>query len=259
LIGKEKSRVAAVSYLNATPLVWGLLKDRRFDARYDLTFHVPAGTAELLGTGSCDIGILSSIELPRQNLDFVEGLGICSNGPVRSIFLITKKPISEIESLAVDSSSRTSTVLCRIILWYGFKGNPKVVSMLPDIDKMLTSADAALIIGDPALHLEPAALPYTVYDLGEEWTKMTGLPMVYAVWAARKGTITPQLKADLFESYTFGRDHIEEIVKIESERRGFSEPLAREYLTEHIRYEMGPQYTEGMRLYLEYAKGLNLI
>lgn len=256
----ERVRICAVSYLNSVPLVWGLLRDRHLDAQpFDLTFRVPAGTAEMLKNSEADVGIVSSIELPRQNLDYVKGLGIASRGAVRSIFLIASKPIGGIRSLAADSHSRTSVALCRIVLARRYGIKPEIINMPPDLPAMLHAADAALIIGDPALHLEPSRLPYEVYDVGEEWAHLTGLPMVYAVWAARHGALTASLIDVLFESYYFGRDHLEEIIKSESARRGFAEDLARRYLTRHLAFELEPDDLRGLELYLQYAAELDLI
>src|SRR5207248_359598 len=101
-------------------------------------------------------------------------------GPVRSILLIAKCPAPEIRTLAADTSSRTSVELARVILSRRYGAMPVRIPHAPDLPAMLRAADAALIIGDPALALDPAHLPYRVYDLGAEWVEMTGLPMVFA-------------------------------------------------------------------------------
>ena len=254
----EKIRACAVSYLNTVPLVWGMLHgDQR--GHFDLTFGVPSHTADALKSGAADIGIVSSIELPRQNLKYVPGLGIVSRGAVRSIFLITNKPVAEIKTLAADAGSRTSVALCRIILKQRFGVEPDVLYAPPALRAMLDSADAALIIGDPALRLDPDDLPNDVYDLGREWTEMTGLPMVYAVWAVRDDATAASVGGVLLDSYRYGRDHIDDIVRIEAARRDFPEPLARRYLTEHLAFEVGPGEQQGLDLYLRYASELNLI
>ena len=95
-------------------------------------------------------------------------------------------PLAEIRTLAADSSSRTSVALTRIILSRRYGVEPRLHSCAPNLESMLESADAALIIGDPALRVDPGTTPYQVADLGREWTEMTGLPMVFAVWAGRK-------------------------------------------------------------------------
>jgi predicted solute-binding protein len=118
---------------------------------------------------------------------------------------------------------------------------------------MLRIADAALIIGDPALRIDIASLPWHVYDLGAEWVEMTGLPMVFAVWAGRKGTVTPELVAAFQDSCRYGLAHLEEIVAAESDARGFAPDVVREYLTRHIVHELSPRDYQGMELFLEYA------
>ena len=176
-------------------------------------------------------------------------------GRLRSILLISKVPAGEIRSLATDASSRTSVQLARVILKRKFGAEPAMSSHLPQLNPMLEHADAALVIGDPALHLDPAALPYRVYDLGAEWAGLTGLPMVFAVWAGHEGATGPEIAAAFLASCRYGRDHIEEIVREEAPRRGFPEDLAREYLTRHIVHELGDLEYQGLRRFLELAAG----
>ena len=106
---------------------------------------------------------------------------------------------------------------------------------------------------DPALRIDAASLPWQVYDLGAEWVAMTGLPMVFAVWAGRKGTVTPELAAAFQDSCRYGLAHLEEIVAAESAARGFAPGVVRQYLTRHIVHELGPRDYQGMELFLEYA------
>jgi chorismate dehydratase len=223
---------------------------------FDLMFRVPAECADLVASGAADIGIIPTFELTRQNLAVVPCVGIASHGAVRSILLISKCPAAEIRTLAGDTSSRTSVALARIILSRKFGGSPRVLPAPPDLDSMLAAADAALIIGDPALRIDPDALPYHVYDLGREWTEWTGLPMVFAVWAGRSEVIAPEVIAAFQESARYGQARVEEIVQAESAGRGFSPELVRRYLTSHIVCEIGRPEQEGMELYLRYAREL---
>ena len=119
---------------------------------------------------------------------------------------------------------------------------------------MLRVADAALIIGDPALRVDPARLPYEVHDLGGEWVEMTGLPMVFAVWAARKGVVTPEVVEEFRASCRYGREHMDEIVAAESPRLGFAPEFVRQYLTRHIVHDLGSREYQGMDLFLRYAR-----
>jgi predicted solute-binding protein len=242
-----------VSFLNTTPLVWGMLHGPQ-EGIFELDFRVPSGCADQLASGAADIGIVPSFELTRQDLEVIEGVGIACHGAVRSILLVSSLPAAEIRTLAVDSSSRTSVQLARIILNQRYGVEPQMTAHAPDLEAMLRGADAALIIGDPALRIEPKFLPYHVYDLGAEWVEMTGLPMVFAVWAGRRGSVTPQVAEAFRESCRYGRARIEEIVALESPRRGFSAPLVREYLTNRIVHELGARDYEGMQLFLRYAR-----
>jgi predicted solute-binding protein len=172
---------------------------------------------------------------------------------VRSILLISSRPAGEIRTLALDSSSRTSVELVRVILQRRYGVTPQTFSHAPDLDAMMRLADAALIIGDPALRIEAASLPWHVYDLGAEWLALTGLPMVFAVWAGRQGTVTPALVAAFQQSCRYGLERMEEIVAAESAARGFAPDLVRQYLTRHIVHELGPRDYQGMELFLDYA------
>src|SRR5262249_54491181 len=147
-----------------------------------------------------------------------------------------------------------SVQLARIVLARSYGVEPQFASCAPDLAAMLRQADAALIIGDPALRIDPKSTLYHVTDLGEEWTAMTGLPMVFAVWAGRAEHITPEVIEALNESCRYGRSHLDDIVRIDGAARGIPPALAREYLTQHIVNELGPKEYEGLELYLRYAR-----
>jgi predicted solute-binding protein len=249
----SKLRVCAVSFLNTTPLVWGMLHGPQ-QGLFDLDFRIPSVCADQMASGAADIGIVPCFELTRQDLEIVPGTGIACHGPVRSILLVSRRPAGEIRTLAADSSSRTSVQLARVILERRYGAEYVSIPHAPDLDAMLRVADAALIIGDPALRLDPALLPYEVHDLGGEWVEMTGLPMVFAVWAARRGAVTPEVVEAFRESCRYGRESMEEIVAAESARRGFAPGLVREYLTRHIVHELGLREYRGMELFLRYAQ-----
>ena len=222
---------------------------------FELEFRVPAECADALASGAADIGIVPSFELTRQELDILPGAGIACHGPVRSILLVASKALREVRTLAADSSSRTSVELARIILERKYGARPQLVPHAPDLAAMMGAADAALIIGDPALHIDPTQLPYEVRDLGADWVKMTGYPMVFAVWAARHGVADDSMAQAFRDSCGFGLEHIDEIVAAEAPRRGFAPELAREYLTHNIVHQLGPRDYQGMRLFLDWASG----
>jgi len=257
--------VCAVSYLNTVPLVWGMLHgDGPSHGKnvFDLRFALPAECADQIQAGEADIGIVPVIEMVRQKLDYFPGTGIACHGPVRSILLIAKVPFREVRTLATDSGSRTSVQLARIILAEKFGVTPRLISRRADLATMLGEAEAALVIGDPALRLDPAGpflkmalqmAPFETLDLGREWVSMTGLPMVFAVWAGRKGVVQQHYARALADSCRYGLEHIDEIVETEAAGRGFDPALVRKYLTEHIVFELGERDYAGMSLFLERA------
>ena len=249
---EPKVRVCAVSYLNTVPLVWGMLHGEQ-RGLFDLTFRIPAGCADMVAAGQADIGILPVFELLRQKLEVVPRVGIACRGAIRSILLASKVPPAEIRTLAADSSSRTSVQLARVILARRYGAHPRLFPHEPDLNRMMEGADAALVIGDPALRVDPETVPWRVYDLGVEWWELTGLPMVFAVWAGRGESITPAVTAAFQESYAYGYEHLDEIVACESAARGFAPELVRSYLTHNVVSLLGDEEYAGMRRFLEYA------
>ncbi len=219
---------------------------------FDLSFSLPSECADRLTDGRAEIGIVPSIELTRQTLEIIRGAGIACHGPVRSILLISKVPFAQIRTLAADSSSRTSVALSRIILSRKYGVEPLLRSEKPDLVRMLDHADACLIIGDPALLLDPSDIPFHVLDLGAEWTNMTGLPMVFAVWAARPDA-TAKSPEPFLASLQFGLDHLDDIIQSEHVNRQITAELARQYLTRHIVFQLGEAEYQGLDRFLQYA------
>ncbi len=226
---------------------------------FDLSFELPAVCAQRVVGGQADIGIVPVATLLDHKLEIFRGAGIASYGPVRSILLISKKPFSKVGVLAVDSASRTSVILSRIFLSALHGCQPALISMRPQLKPMLEAADAALIIGDPALLLDPGELRQRglyVADLGAEWTALTDLPMVFAVWAGSRRVHTPEHEAAFIESLNFGLQHIEDIVESEYVGRRVSSALAREYLTRNIRFALGEREYCGLQRFLAAAADL---
>ena len=249
--------MCAVSYLNTVPLVWGFLHDPALQGKIKLEFALPSVCADRLRSGDADIGIVPVIEMARQNLDYVRGVGISSDGPVRSILLISKVPFGRIKTLATDSGSRTSVMLSRVILAARYGVEPNVISRSPDLAAMLGLADAALLIGDAALKVDPANLPFECLDLGDEWTRLTGLPMVFALWSGAKDAIAESAGEAFRASCRYGLAHLDEIVEAQTAERGFPEALVRKYLTRHIVFELTGRHYAGLEQFLKLATELD--
>ncbi len=246
-------RVGAVSYLNTLPLVYGMLHGPQ-RAQVKLEFSLPSMCAQRVETGMVDIGLVPVAEIERQGLEIVSGVGIASRGAVRSILLLSKVPWNQVRTLAADAGSRTSVQLARVILRERFGVQPATFPNEPDLERMLQNADAALIIGDPALRIDPQSLPYRWLDLGAEWMALTGLPFVFAAWAGKPGLSIHRLQQLTCGSYADGREHLVEIAEAEYVRRGVSKDLALRYLRDHLWFEIGPREQEGLATFLRLAR-----
>jgi predicted solute-binding protein len=256
----SKARVCVVDYLNTAPLVWGLQHGPQ-KGLLDLSFRLPSECADLLRSGQVEIGLPPAIELATQSeLVIIPGCSISSQGPVASVLLVCRKPIEQVQAIAADTSSRTSVALVQIILARKYNRYVKIRPYPPRIHEMLEIADAALIIGDPALKIDRDGFSdkFLVYDLGSEWASLTRLPMVYAVWTARRPAADRDLPGIFQAPAQYGLQHIEEIVASEAPRRNIPEDRARKYLTENIRYGWGEPERRGLTLFLQYAAEMGL-
>jgi chorismate dehydratase len=249
-------RLGAVSYLNTRPLVYGL--ERQPD-RFSLRFDVPAQCAELLHADAVDLGLIPSIEYPGHDYRIVPGLSIASDGPVASVALFTKVPAGDVRSIALDTSSRTSIALLRVLCARWFDIEPRFVNMAPDLARMIAECDAALVIGDNALFTDHAALGLEKVDLGEEWIGMTGLPFVYAFWAGRPGRVGATDISALQQARdngvrataTIGRELFPESAE--------KAARADEYLRENVKYALGDPEIAGLRRFYELAADIGVL
>lgn len=251
----KRIRLGAVAYLNARPLVHGL--DRRQDL-FSVRFDPPSRCAILLHEDAIDAGMIPAIEYCRNaEYRIVPGMAIVSARKVASVALFTKKPVGQIRTIAADTSSRTSNALLRILCAERFDIQPEFRPMAPDPDAMFAACDAALIIGDPALYLDPAAKGVEKIDLGEQWTDMTGLPFVWAFWAGRPGVVSPEAVQALTAARDAGVKASDEIAAdyCGQERAA----LGRAYLRENIQYTFGEAQIAGVRKYYEFAARHGLI
>ena len=249
-------RLGAVGYLNARPLTWAL---DRSPERWQIRYDVPSVCSSLLHAGDIDLGLVPSIDyLFADDYRFVPGVGIGSRGPVASVALFSGVPVEEIRTVALDTSSRTSVTLIRILCRHRFRIDPEFVSHGPQLEAMTQKYDAGLLIGDPALETDAAALGLRKIDLGEEWTRMTGLPFVYAAWTGRAGAIdAPGVRA-LQEAQTEGERATEAIAAEYGQGNAARTARAAAYLRDNVRYGLGPEEAAGLQMFLDYAAELGL-
>jgi chorismate dehydratase len=253
----SRLRIATVPYVNAAPLVWGFTHGT-LGGEVDLTAAPPSLIPDLLREGQVDAGLIPVIETQR-----VDGLvihpSLCIASPLRarSVLLLSRRPLAGIRRVALDTSSRSSAALLRILLAGRGLGGLTFVEQKPSLPEMLETADAALLIGDPALAADTAGLE--VMDLAEEWHAATGLPFVFAVWAIRRGAAVPGA-VDLFEaSYREGIGRIDEVARRVAPRSGLPVALVAGYLRDNIRYRLGPPEARAIQLFFARARDLGLI
>jgi chorismate dehydratase len=250
------TRLGAVDYLNVRPLVHGL--DRHPEV-VSLRFDLPAVCAELLDAGAIDLGMVPSITyLDRPGDRIVPGVCIGSDGPVASVALFHRKPLSEVRSIALDTSSRTSAALTRILCSRRFSISPSFVSHAPDLGAMLAKADAALLIGDPALFIDASAQTLTKTDLGAEWTSMTGLPFVWAFWSGPPDAAPPEVVSLLQRAADDGMRVSDAIADAYLAGDPDRQLVGRAYLRENLMFRLTPRALQGLTTYFGEAVALGL-
>lgn len=279
----QKLRISIVQYLNTAPLVWGFTKGALRE-KYDLSFTVPSQCAEALRSGAADIAIIPAIEYQRiPGLVVLPDLAIASQNRVRSLLILSKKPIEQARSIALDRSSRSTQALTRILAEEHWRITPEFSEAEPDVRAMLEKADAAMLIGDPALRISLAiekkstASPQGravcqgatlgiagaeilhVYDVVGEWRAMTRLPAVMAVWAGRRETISDEVIADFQASRKFGMSQLAAIGLEAARELELPAAALETYLRQNIDYSLGEENRRGLERYFREAAKLDLI
>lgn len=252
-------RLGAVGYLNARPLVYGL------DARRELVsvrFDLPSVCARLLADGEIDLGLVPSIAyFDRPGDRIVPGMCIGSDGDVASVALFARVPLNRVQRVAVDTSSRTSAILTEILFARHFGGSPEFVPHAPDLDGMLAVADAALLIGDPALFVDTRAHGGRLekVDLGREWTAMTGLPFVWAFWAGPSRAADPDVIVALQQAARDGAANADAVAKAFFPDDPVGQAIGRRYLRDNLRYELSDRMMAGLRRFYEEAHAIGRV
>jgi chorismate dehydratase len=243
-------RLGSVSYLNARPLIWGL--DR--DPGIELVLDVPSRLLDGLCSARYDLALLPVIDYQRaEGLVIVPAGGIGSDGPALTVRIFSRVPIEKIDALACDPDSHTSVALARLVLARRYGVRPEMLDLRRAGERGEgRPAEARLLIGDKVVCDEPVDFPYQL-DLGQEWKEMTGLPFVFAVWTAREGVDVEAVYVKLAAARTEGIKQVDRIVAEHAVPRGWPADLARRYLLENLRYEVGEREIEAMDLFWRLA------
>jgi chorismate dehydratase len=255
----SRLRISAISFLNTAPLMWDF-EHGSAGENFDISYTVPSACAADLAKGNADIGIIPAAAYTTvPNLVILPGVAIASLRAVRSILLVSKVPVEQIQAVALDTSSLTSVALVRVLFAKLWGGKRNFSPMAPDLDPMLKQNDAALLIGDSALRVDRSK--YLTYDLAEEWFRFTGKPFVFAFWAIRRDAIKNKTSnLDLATVFQQSRDHglawenLNQIAGEWSPRVGLSEADVRAYLTDNIHYYLDPAHIEGLQLFYRFAQ-----
>jgi cyclic dehypoxanthinyl futalosine synthase len=252
----RKVRVAAVSFLNARPITYGL---ERSDDRFDLRFDLPSRCAEALLSGQADLALLplASYAACPEPLRIVPGIAVAGRGPVRTVLLVGEVPWEQMQSIALDGASRSSAMLLQLLTRErGLTPRFEEIDH-DDVTQAAVGRRGALVIGDAGFDIGEQYAH--VYDLGREWTTLTGLPFVYAVWAGRPDAIGPEEVALLRESLRMGLEHRGEIARGWAEARGIDPAVCESYLQNNIRYALGAEELSGAAAFIHRAAAAGLL
>lgn len=254
--GPRRPRVGHIQFLNCLPLYWGLIRSGAL-LDVDLTKDTPDRLNDALISGDLDIGPISLVEYLRHADDLVvlPDLAVGSDGPVLSVNLISKVPLADLDDrlVALGSTSRTSVLLAQLLLEERHKTNPRYVTMPPDLTAMLLEADAAVLIGDAALRAaHDARTNAEVHDLGQAWHDWTGLPMVFAVWAARRdfAEANPGTVKDVQQAFVRSLDlslaNVTEVAEAAARWEQLDADALRRYFTT-LDFRLGERQQQGLK------------
>ncbi|MEO7264347.1 MAG: menaquinone biosynthesis protein [Ferruginibacter sp.] len=242
---ERKIRVAAVSYLNTKPLIYGFEKGMMKE-EIELVFDYPANVASMLLYDEADIGLIPVAAIPLlEEYHIISDYCIGANFEVASVCLFSEVPLNKIEKIILDYQSRTSVALLKILLKYHWKKQPEFIQSTEGYENEITGTTAGLVIGDRALKQRMQS--NYIYDLATAWHDMAGLPFVFAAWVSNK-----KLPDDFTESFNKatgeGLLHIAEIVK----KNVYPYYNLETYFTTNISYELNEQKKEGLKLFLKF-------
>ncbi|MFQ5739104.1 MAG: menaquinone biosynthetic enzyme MqnA/MqnD family protein [Acidobacteriota bacterium] len=253
-----KFRLSFINFLNSVPLGWSFLNGHHRDV-FELSFDVPSECARRLANGRADVGLIPVIEYQNiEGLRVLPDISISSKREVKSVLFVSNVALSEVRRIAVDTSSRTSVALLKILFQVFYRRDSVSFEPLPpQPDMMLQSHDAALIIGNPALKMSLGSRE--VYDLAGEWYRFTGLPFVFAFWAARPGVDLGQQAALFYQSKREGLGAIQRIGQLYSQKLGLAPADIEAYILRNLDYSLDEANLRGLRTFYRLAAEIGLI
>jgi len=256
----NKPRIAASTYLNSLPLCWSFLSGSHRQRCEFIADVAPARCAEMLQRREVDAALIPSIEYQRMDeVLIVPGITVAVKGPVRSVILLSEKPLEEVSSVALDLSSRTAAALTRIFFRHFQQREVEYRTHPPNLPEMLKTTDAALLIGDPALLANYHNRTLRITDYGELWKDLTGLPFVFAFWAVRKEAVDRLSDVDFTVTKSEARASLGRIIDESANHLQLPHQYVEEYLTHCIHYDLDAECLEGLRRFYGLASRVGLI
>jgi len=270
-----KTKISVVGYVNSAPLAWGVLEGEQRE-KFDPIFSMPAECADQLSSGSVDVGLIPSIEYQQiSGTRIIPGAAVASLSRVRSVILVSTLPLWRIRTVSHDSASRASVALAKIVLQKTYGTRAEFRPAEPNVERMLADSDAALLIGDIALRYRAAnmlpnaeeqkgliregAEPLQVFDLMERWQNLTGLPFVFAFWAARPSFRDKAVIEELISSRDYGLKNLEAIAGRYAEKIQLDKSYILQYLEKNMYYHMNADCVESLRVFYELAAETEII
>ena len=252
-----KIRIGAVSYLNTKPLVFGMVSRM---PNVEVCYDLPSRLADRLRAGELDVALIPSVEYFRNASEYqiVSNACIACHGPVWSVRMLSRVPVPEIRTLALDEGSRTSATLVQILLHEQFGIRPQLCPLPMKAMPDSSDTDALLLIGDRAMH--PATGMYQeIWDLGDRWCRWSELPFVFAMWVGRRGTDYSQLAEALELCRDEGLEHLEQIAELEAGKHGLTVPDCYGYFSRYLHFTLGARERNGLELFRNKAESLGLV
>lgn len=256
----EKPVIAGSTYLNSAPLCYSFFRGSQRSLCHFVPNTSPATCAELLRDGEVDAALIPAIEYQRiEGIALVSGVAVAAEREVRSVFLASLKSLEEMETVALDTSSRTSAALTKIFFRHFLKRSVRYLPWVPDLDEMLRVADGALIIGDPALCIRFRRQDLRIYDYASLWYEFTGLPLVFAVWAVRCDRQHVVRTVSFEAARREGMEHIPEIIAAATRELELPADYLQSYFARCVVYELDEKKLVALDLFYDLAFELKLI
>ncbi len=250
-----RPKIGAVSYLNTKPLVEGM--SERAES-FELVYDLPSRLADRLAAGHLEAALIPSVAANHPDYTIVSDACIGCRGPVWSVKLLGRVEPSKIRTLALDEGSRTSCILSQILLAKQYQVFPQCQVLGINENWRTVETDAVLIIGDRAMKVNEGEFIFS-WDLGEEWFAMTGLPFVFAVWAARSHEHLDELDSTLSSCRDRGLNNLERIASHYAGDYNLTLEECRTYLRDRLHFQMAAEEKSGLGLFFQYAAELSLI